>query len=87
MSSLYDSRRHVGIHAERIANVSSTEFPGHYPGEDHSWNLDKFKKVRVLNITSTSSSDSILQGRTLLSKFNGYLSVLSNLTWSVSMPR
>lgn len=43
--SVYNPRRHVGIHAERVSDVSSTEYPGHYPDEDHSWNLDTFKKV------------------------------------------
>ena len=25
--------------------VAGSEFPGHYPGEDHSWNLERFKEV------------------------------------------
>ncbi|KAI9887055.1 MAG: DNA-directed RNA polymerase core subunit rpc40 [Watsoniomyces obsoletus] len=37
-------RRIVGIGSETVANVSSTDFPGHYPGEDHSWDIEKFKK-------------------------------------------
>ncbi|KAG5636090.1 hypothetical protein H0H81_009138 [Sphagnurus paluster] len=41
-----DARRLVGVHAERITDVSSTDYPGHYPGEDHSWDLQKFQKVR-----------------------------------------
>ena len=43
--SLLNPRRHVGIHAERVSDVSSTEYPGHYPNEDHSWDLQKFKQV------------------------------------------
>lgn len=27
--------------------VSNSEFPGHYPGEDHAWNLNKFKEVSL----------------------------------------
>lgn len=27
------------------SQVAGSEFPGHYPGEDHSWNLQKFKEV------------------------------------------
>ena len=46
-ASVFNPRRHVGVHAERVSDVSSTEFPGHYPGEDHSWNLAKFKEVRL----------------------------------------
>ena len=40
-----DQRRLVGITAERVTNVSSTDYPGHHYGEDHSWNLDEFKRV------------------------------------------
>ncbi|KAI0685575.1 insert subdomain of RNA polymerase alpha subunit [Cytidiella melzeri] len=55
--SAYNSRRHVGIHAERISDVSSTEYPGHYPNEDHSWNLDVFKRnlrVKVHRLSQRS---------------------------------
>ena len=45
-SQSFDKRRLVGILPERITNVSNTEFPGHDPKIDHSWNLTKFKKVR-----------------------------------------
>ena len=44
-SKQYNSREHVGLLEERVTNVSSTDFPGHYPDEDHSWDLKKFKKV------------------------------------------
>ena len=47
-------RRLVGVHAERVSNVSSNEFPGNYPGEDHSWNLTSFKRSLKLNITRLS---------------------------------
>ena len=46
--SALNPRRHVGIHAERVSDVSSTEYPGHYPDEDHSWDLEKFKEVRYI---------------------------------------
>lgn len=36
----------VGVNSETVTNVTSTDFPGHYPGEDHAWSLDKFKRVR-----------------------------------------
>jgi len=45
------------VHAERVSDVSSTEYPGHYPGEDHSWNLAKFKenlKVEVKRLSQRS---------------------------------
>ncbi|KAM7205492.1 DNA-directed RNA polymerase, insert domain containing protein [Naviculisporaceae sp. PSN 640] len=38
-----DRRNTVGIGPERVTNVTSTDFPGHYPGEDHSWDLDLFR--------------------------------------------
>ena len=41
-----DSRRLVGVKPERVTNISSTDYPGHYPGEDHSWDLNKFRHVR-----------------------------------------
>ena len=45
-SQSFDKRRLVGILPERITNVSNTDFPGHDPKVDSSWNLSKFKKVR-----------------------------------------
>ncbi|KAF8629015.1 hypothetical protein AX17_005871 [Amanita inopinata Kibby_2008] len=52
-----DSRRLVGVHAERVSDVSSSDFPGHYSGEDHSWNLKKFTKnlkVKVQRLSNRS---------------------------------
>ncbi|KAJ9648503.1 DNA-directed RNA polymerase core subunit rpc40 [Coniosporium tulheliwenetii] len=37
-----ERRRIVGINAETVTAVTSTDFPHHYPYEDHSWNLSKF---------------------------------------------
>lgn len=36
-------RQVVGIGAETVSHVTSTDFPGHYPGEDHAWDLDHFR--------------------------------------------
>ncbi|GJE94214.1 DNA-directed RNA polymerase, alpha subunit [Phanerochaete sordida] len=55
--SLLNPRRHVGVHAERVSDVSSTEYPGHYPNEDHSWDLEKFKEdlqVKVQRLSQRS---------------------------------
>ncbi|KAF5374734.1 hypothetical protein D9758_000159 [Tetrapyrgos nigripes] len=52
-----DSRRLVGVTAERATNVSSTDFPGHYPNEDHSWNLSTFRqnlKIEVQRLSNRS---------------------------------
>ncbi|KAF9246852.1 DNA-directed RNA polymerase [Melanogaster broomeanus] len=51
----FDPRRHVGVHAERVSHVSSTDFPGHYPGEDHSWNLAKFQEKLAVNVERLSN--------------------------------
>ncbi|KZT04796.1 uncharacterized protein LAESUDRAFT_657174 [Laetiporus sulphureus 93-53] len=55
--SAFNPRRHVGVHAERVTDVSSTEYPGHYPDEDHSWDLAKFKenlRVEVKRLSQRS---------------------------------
>ncbi|KAH0606234.1 uncharacterized protein H6S33_003895 [Morchella sextelata] len=40
-----DPRRVVGVEAEIVTNVTSTDFPGHWPNEDHSWDINKFKQT------------------------------------------
>ncbi|KAL8862827.1 MAG: hypothetical protein Q9178_000769 [Gyalolechia marmorata] len=40
-----DGRKIVGVNAETVTNVTSTDFPGHYPGEDHEWDLEEFKNT------------------------------------------
>ncbi|KAJ3830194.1 DNA-directed RNA polymerase [Lentinula raphanica] len=50
-------RRLVNIGAERVSHVSNTEFPGHYPNEDHSWNLELFEQnltVRLHRLSQRS---------------------------------
>lgn len=37
-------RKIVNINAETVTNITSTDFPGHHPGEDHAWSLSKFRK-------------------------------------------
>ncbi|KAG8823501.1 DNA-directed RNA polymerase core subunit rpc40 [Serendipita sp. 399] len=39
-----DSRRLVNVYKEHISDVSSTDYPGVYPGEEYNWDLDDFKK-------------------------------------------
>lgn len=41
-SSQIDKRKIVAINNETVDNITSTDFPGHHPGEDHSWNTNKF---------------------------------------------
>lgn len=35
----------IGVNAETVTNIPSTDFPGHWPGESHGWALDQFKNV------------------------------------------
>ncbi|KII95397.1 hypothetical protein PLICRDRAFT_48360 [Plicaturopsis crispa FD-325 SS-3] len=51
----FDPRKHVGIHAERVSDVSSTDYPGHFPDEDHSWDLAKFKKSLRVEVKRLSN--------------------------------
>ncbi|OLL22709.1 DNA-directed RNA polymerases I and III subunit RPAC1 [Neolecta irregularis DAH-3] len=44
-SKLERSRTEIGIEIDRVTDVTSTDFPGHWPGEDNSWDLEKFKSV------------------------------------------
>ncbi|KAJ5826346.1 DNA-directed RNA polymerase I and III subunit RPAC1 [Penicillium riverlandense] len=37
-------RRIIGINAETVTNIPSTDFPGHWPGESHGWAIDQFKE-------------------------------------------
>ncbi|KAK9468872.1 DNA-directed RNA polymerase [Lipomyces arxii] len=53
-----NKRNRVGIEHDRVTNVSSTDFPGYYPGEDHSWNFDKFKKNFKIAIKSLNDTES-----------------------------
>ncbi|KAF7320876.1 RPOLD domain-containing protein [Mycena chlorophos] len=53
--STIDRRRLVGIKAERVTDVSSRDFPGHYPDEDHSWDLEKFRKNLKIEIFRVSN--------------------------------
>jgi hypothetical protein len=45
--ALANPRRHVRVEPERIRDVSSVDYPGHFPHEDHSWDLARFQKVRA----------------------------------------
>ncbi|KAI9507811.1 DNA-directed RNA polymerase [Russula earlei] len=54
-TSEYNPRLHVGLLEELVTNVSSTDFPGHYPDEDHSWDLSKFKKKLQVKVQKLSA--------------------------------
>lgn len=49
----------VEIHRDYVSNVSSTDFPGNFPGEDHAWNLDKFKAkftIKIAQLTDRTAN-------------------------------
>ncbi|KAL2019825.1 hypothetical protein VTK56DRAFT_9176 [Thermocarpiscus australiensis] len=39
-----ERRKIVGIHEETITNVHATDFPYNYPGEDHAWDIEQFRR-------------------------------------------
>ncbi|KAG5953215.1 hypothetical protein E4U53_006342 [Claviceps sorghi] len=38
-----EQRNTVGINLETVTDVTSVDFPGHFPGEDHAFSLDRFR--------------------------------------------
>lgn len=58
MTSLAN-RNIVGIESDRVTNVTSTDFPGHWPGADDAWDLEKFDKsleVKIHSLTDNYSN-------------------------------
>ncbi|PMD31176.1 RBP11-like subunits of RNA polymerase [Hyaloscypha variabilis F] len=58
-----DRRKIVGINAETVTDVSSTDYPGHYPGEDQSWDKYKFEdnfSVKIYKNEPMESSFSLI---------------------------
>jgi DNA-directed RNA polymerases I and III subunit RPAC1 len=51
-------RRFVEFTAETIKNASNTEYPGVYPGEDHSWSADRFRDQFKVDFHSSTPLDS-----------------------------
>lgn len=53
----------VGINPETVTNVSSTDFPHHYQGEDHAWDVDFFREVVHLRqlCASTPTNTKVFQ--------------------------
>ena len=54
----HSKRRFVAFTAETIRNTSSTEYPGVYPGEDHSWNTEKFRSSFRIQFHESTPYDS-----------------------------
>ncbi|KAG8527016.1 uncharacterized protein KY384_008445 [Bacidia gigantensis] len=56
-------RKIVNINSETVTNTTSSYFPGHYPGEDHTWSLSKFKnsfRVRFHQNETDNASFSLI---------------------------
>jgi DNA-directed RNA polymerase I and III subunit RPAC1 len=43
-SAVLAERKKLHVGAEIVQNQQSTDFPGHWPGENHEWDLDYFKE-------------------------------------------
>lgn len=41
----------VGIEYNRVTNTTSTDFPGHSSGDDHAWDIEKFKDTFEIDIS------------------------------------
>lgn len=46
----------INLVAHLWIQVSGTDFPGHYPGQTHHWDLDRFKQSLRVCINSLSQS-------------------------------
>ncbi|KAK5990501.1 DNA-directed RNA polymerases I and III subunit RPAC1 [Cladobotryum mycophilum] len=52
-----DRRTTVGINKETVTNVSSTDFPGHFPGEDMAFTIDRFRDAFSVKFHKNESND------------------------------
>ncbi|KAG5439213.1 hypothetical protein PCANB_001512 [Pneumocystis canis] len=49
-------RREIGIEIGKVTDVTSVDFPGHFYGEEHSWDIEEFKKkFQIKNIVQRSN--------------------------------
>ncbi|KAF1813772.1 DNA-directed RNA polymerases I and III subunit RPAC1 [Eremomyces bilateralis CBS 781.70] len=51
-------RKIVNVNAETVSNITSTDFPGHYYGEDNSWNLEEFNQNLKVKFHTNQPYDS-----------------------------
>lgn len=52
-------KKEVGIEVDRVTDVTSTDYPGHYPDEDNSWDIDRFKEQ--FSVKVYSCNDTLLE--------------------------
>lgn len=53
-----ENRTTVGIEADRVTNVTSTDFPGHWPGANDAWDVEKFQQQLSINVHALSDQHS-----------------------------
>ncbi|GAM85992.1 hypothetical protein ANO11243_040020 [Dothideomycetidae sp. 11243] len=49
----------VGINPETVSNVTSTDFPHHYIGEDNSWSMEQFRDNLKVDFHRNDQYDSV----------------------------
>ncbi|SPN96854.1 probable DNA-directed RNA polymerase [Cephalotrichum gorgonifer] len=52
-----EQRRIIGINAETVTHGASTDFPGHYYGEDHSFSIEEFKRNLSIEVHHNTPHD------------------------------
>ncbi|KAG5519158.1 hypothetical protein PMAC_002246 [Pneumocystis sp. 'macacae'] len=51
-------KKEIGIEIDKVTDVTSVDFPGHFYGEEHSWDIEEFKKkFHIENIIQRSPYD------------------------------
>ncbi|CAO2657050.1 Nn.00g058530.m01.CDS01 [Neocucurbitaria sp. VM-36] len=50
-------RKKLEVGPETVSNQASTDFPGHWPGENHEWDLDYFKETFQVKFHSHTPND------------------------------
>ncbi|KAI9727923.1 MAG: DNA-directed RNA polymerase core subunit rpc40 [Chrysothrix sp. TS-e1954] len=54
-----EARKSVNIGKERVENITSKEFPHHYPQEDHSWNIATFREKVSVKLHRNTPNDAV----------------------------
>jgi len=54
-----DKRKTVGVNPETVTNITSTDFPGHHPGEDAAWSTSKFAQGLNVQFHQNSPDNAI----------------------------
>ncbi|KAF2013322.1 DNA-directed RNA polymeras-like proteines I and III subunit RPAC1 [Aaosphaeria arxii CBS 175.79] len=53
-----EQRRRLQVGPETVSNQASTDFPGHWPGENHAWNIDHFRETFRVQFHKSEPLDS-----------------------------